>query len=131
MASQTEVYNRLVSNKGMFLVSDTEVYTAGFYGLVIREDSVISSWEDEDGRNLITYLGLSGKTLTSTDSALMIPGGKYNGSFSLSSGSAWLLGVTGATGSSGDDESLYLLDKEGEQVLDKQGNPILVKTQTT
>jgi hypothetical protein len=97
MASQTEVYNRLVSNKGMFLVSDTEVYTAGFYGLVIREDSVISSWEDEDGRNLITYLGLSGKTLTSTDSALMIPGGKYNGSFSLSSGSAWLLGVTGAT----------------------------------
>ena len=131
MASQTEVYNRFVSSKGMFLVSDTETYTAGFYGVVVREDSVISSWEDEDGRNLITYLGLSGKTLTSTDSALMIPGGKYSGTFSLSSGSAWLLGVTGITSYSGDGGSLYLLDKEGEQVLDKQGNPILVKTQTT
>lgn len=91
MSAPTQALNRLLANDGMVLEAGTSANTTDFYGIVIREDTVISAWTDEDGKDLVADFGISGVTLLSTDPALIIPGSKNNGSLTLTSGSVWLL----------------------------------------
>ena len=91
MSGPTQALNRLLANDGMVLEAGTTANTTAFYGIVIREDTVISAWTDEDDVNLVTKFNLGTETLLSTDPALIIPGGKHNGSLTLTSGSVWLL----------------------------------------
>jgi hypothetical protein len=91
MSAPTQALNRLLANDGMVYLTGTDANTTDFYGIVIREDTVITAWTDEDGKNLLTDFNISTVTLLATDPALIIPGGKTNGSLQLASGSVWLL----------------------------------------
>jgi hypothetical protein len=76
---------------GALLIDDTNAHTDDGYAVVIREDTVIAAWTDEDSRDLVAYFGISGKTLKVTDPMLIIPGQNGNGSITLTSGSLWLM----------------------------------------
>jgi hypothetical protein len=86
---------RAVAAAGWKLVDDTNAHTDAHYGFQVREDTVVSAWTARGGTlDLVTKYGLSGKTLTSADPALLIPEADVNlgaQSITLTSGSINLL----------------------------------------
>ena len=76
---------------GAKLIDDGDEHTFAFRAIIIREDTVIEEWEDQDGLDLVAYYDISGVTLSVTDPILMVPGGLKNGKFELTSGSAWVI----------------------------------------
>lgn len=82
---------KMIASNGMLLIDDVLSHNLPGYGIVIRENTIINTWIDKDGNNLIDFFNISGKTLRVTDPALIIPESKKNGSITLNSGSIWLL----------------------------------------
>lgn len=93
MGNPTSVLNKLLASKGALLITGTTANTSDGYGIVVREDTVIEAWTDEDGNDLLAKFGITTEVtvLTTDDIALIIPGGLGNGSIKLTSGSVWLL----------------------------------------
>lgn len=81
----------LIAGNGMLLEDGTSVNTNKHYGIVVRQSTVVASWTDSEGNNLLTKFGIAGKTLLVTDPALIIPGNLSSSSVQLASGSVWLL----------------------------------------
>ena len=81
----------LLAANGWKLEDGTSANTTAGVGLAIVEDTVISAWEDSDGRDLVAYFGISGKTLTDKYPALIIPGGKKSATFTLTSGAVAII----------------------------------------
>lgn len=99
VASDTELVDILESyvmssltDNGKILVFDKVAHTDDICGIEIRvNNTIISTWTDEDSNNLVTTLGLTGKNLMITDGKIYIPDGRRNASITLSQGSVWLL----------------------------------------
>lgn len=89
--TDTEFKSIMLSDHGAKLIDDGAEYTDSHRAIVIREDSVVEEWEDEDGFDLVAFYGIGTKTLLVSDPVLLVPGGKIGGKFELTSGSAWLI----------------------------------------
>jgi len=86
---EEEYYSQALADHGGKFVTDTNPHDWAFKALVIREDTVIASWTDEDGFDLVAYYGISAVTLLVTDPVLRVPGGKVTGELTLTSGSVF------------------------------------------
>jgi hypothetical protein len=86
---------RLAASSGWKLVDDTSAHTDQHYGVQAREDTVIATWTAKGGTlDLVARFGLSGKTITTADPAILIPDTFVNQgtqSITLTSGSINLL----------------------------------------
>ena len=80
-----------ISPEGLVLEDGTSANTTKHYGILIRENTVISAWADEDGNDLVAKYGISGKGLLVTDPIMLVPGDKIGATITLTSGSIWIL----------------------------------------
>lgn len=76
----------LLAANGWKYEDGTGANTTPCVGLMATEDTVVASWTDSDGVDLVAYFGISGKTITTNFPAMIIPGGKKSASFALTSG---------------------------------------------
>lgn len=87
--------HKLAAASGWVFVDDTSEHTDAHYGVQAREDTVIDTWTAVGGSlDLVDLFGISGKTLTTDDPALLIPDGYIKEgaqSITLASGSINLL----------------------------------------
>ena len=82
---------KLLSPNGLILEAGTGANTTKHYGIVIREDTVIAAWEDEDGVDLVAEFEIGSVTVKVTDPPIMIPRNKKGVTITLTSGSIWLM----------------------------------------
>ena len=80
---------------GMVLVDMNAPYSGvfddyEFYGFVVREDTVVNQLE-RDGEYVQDDYGLTGRTLTTDDPAIMSPRDEPFDRIKLTSGSVWVL----------------------------------------
>ena len=80
---------------GMVLVDMNAPYSGvfddyEFYGFVVREDTVVNQLE-RDGEYVQDDYGLTGRTLTTDDPAIMAPRDEPFDRIKLTSGSVWVL----------------------------------------
>lgn len=91
--------DELLARAGWHRVDGTGAVTdIPHYGLQVREDTVISVWKvygsDDTEYDLVSRFGLSGKTITTDDPALIVPlecRGSNKHTLTLTSGSVNLL----------------------------------------
>lgn len=84
-------YSLMFGENGVKLIDDADEHLFAFKGIIIREDTVIEEWLDQEGFNIVTHYDINGVTLYVTDPILMVPAGKKNGKFELTSGSVWVI----------------------------------------
>jgi hypothetical protein len=83
------------ASDGMILVDMNAPYSGvydetDFYGFVVREDTVVNQLE-VDGEYVQDDYGLTGRTLTTSDPAIMAPRDEPFDRIKLTSGSVWVL----------------------------------------
>ena len=91
--------DELLARHGHEIVDGTgTIATIPHYGIVFREDTVVATWvvynSEGTAFNLVDRFGMSGKTYTKDDPALIVPmecRGANKHSFSLTSGSVNML----------------------------------------
>jgi len=84
-----QILYEMKGGAGLILLNTTGESTVPSKGFVIREDTIIDSWEDEDGVDLVERLNISGATLLVSDPPLWVPAGKHTKTLKLTSGSVW------------------------------------------
>jgi len=87
--TEQEYYTQATGDHGLKLINDTDSHDFPFTALVIREDTVIDSWTDEDGFDLVAFFRIDSETLYVTDPVLKIPAGKATAELTLASGSVF------------------------------------------
>jgi hypothetical protein len=88
---QPSLIQKMIAPNGMYLVDDAVIHNVRGYGIVIRENTIIASWFDSVGNDLLALFDIAGATLLVTDPAIMVPENLAIGSITLTSGSIWIL----------------------------------------
>ena len=86
---ENQLLYEMKGGAGVILLNTTAESVVPSKGIVIREDTVVDSWEDEDGVDLVERLNISGATLYVSDPPLWVPAGKKSSTLKLTSGSVW------------------------------------------
>lgn len=88
----TEEFNSIMlADHGSVLIDDADEHFIAHRAIVVREDTVIEEWLDEEGNNIMNFYGIATKTLLVTDPVFLIPGGAIGAKLELTSGSVWLI----------------------------------------
>lgn len=83
--------SKMIAQSGMKLLNTTATSTFPSWGLVVREDTVIAVWTDQNDVDLVQAFEVASQTLTSVDPVLTVPNNKRTKTLKLTSGSVWQL----------------------------------------
>ena len=72
------------AGNGWYYSTSTDAITEKHYGLVVIGDTIITSWTDDEGTDLLAKFNLSGVTLTSDFPPLIIPSNRSSSSITCS-----------------------------------------------
>ena len=81
----------MLSDHGALIIDDGDEHFIAHRAIVVREDTVIEEWKNEEGTDLVAFYGITSKVLYVTDPVLLVPGGNTGGKLELTSGSIWLI----------------------------------------
>ena len=81
----------LLAANGWKYEDGTGANTTACVGIMPTEDTVVATWTDSGGVDLVAYFGIGSKTITKDFPALIIPGGKKSATITLTSGAVVLI----------------------------------------
>lgn len=79
----------MLAEQGSHLIGDIAAHTYAYRAIVVREDTVIATWKDMNGLDLVAHFGIAAKVLLATDPVLLVPFGQLSKTITLTSGSIW------------------------------------------
>lgn len=75
MSTATGSLMTIAAGNGFYYTTSTDEVTEKHYGIVVIDDTTLTTWEDSEGTDLLAKFNITGVELTSDFPPLIIPGG--------------------------------------------------------